>query len=104
MIRTAPPALAELLLVLLLGPGEWAESIAGDLHEEHARLLDADRPLAGFRAHAWYWMVALRLGFGGAARRAAARRRPTDIPAAAPTHGDSLMRTLNLLMWRGRKW
>src|SRR6185436_9581973 len=95
---SAPPAIAERLLVLLLGSGEWAESIAGDLHEEHARLVGLAVPLANVRAHAWYWLLALRLGLRAGARRALPvhRRQPAGLPAIPPVHGDSLMRTLGL--------
>ena len=88
-----PPALAERILIAALGPGEWSESIVGDLHEEHAAR--ADR--GSVRAAVWYWIAALRLSGRGLSRRA--RRAPsrTTTPIPAPAHpGDSLMRTLGI--------
>jgi putative ABC transport system permease protein len=89
-----PPPLAERLLAALLGPGDWADSIAGDLHEEHA----ARRRQTGRVAAAlWYWAQAVRIGVRKVSTRAAAAVRPNDIPEMLPTtHGDSLMRTIGL--------
>jgi putative ABC transport system permease protein len=93
MSRTGPtpPRLAERLLSATLEP-HWAETILGDLHEEHARRAVTGR----FAASVWYSAQALRL----AARygpRALWRRIPVERPCAvlAP-RGDSLMRTLGL--------
>jgi hypothetical protein len=58
MSRTdpAPPTAAERLLSAVLEPG-WADTILGDLHEEHARRAAAGRFMAGL----WYSSQALRL-------------------------------------------
>src|SRR5688572_32113827 len=58
MSRTdpGPPRVAERLLSATLEP-RWAETILGDLHEEHARRATASR----FAASVWYSLQALRL-------------------------------------------
>ena len=93
MSRTdpTPPRIPERLLSATLEPG-LAETILGDLHEEHARRAATGR----FAASVWYSGQALRLTSRFAPYTLWRRihvegRRP--IPAA---RGDSLMRTLGL--------
>ena len=93
MSRTnpAPPRVAERLLSAALGAG-WAETILGDLHEEHARRAATSR----FAASVWYSTQALRLAsrYGP---RALWRRMHVERPRAiSAPRGDSLMRTLGL--------
>jgi len=93
MSRTdpAPPTAAERLLSAVLEPG-WADTILGDLHEEHARRAAAGRFMAGL----WYSSQALRLAsrYGP---RAVWRRIHVERPRAISVpRGDSLMRTLGL--------
>ena len=93
MSRTnpAPPRVAERLLSATLGAG-WAETILGDLHEEHARRAATGR----FAASVWYSTQALRLAsrYGP---RALWRRMHVERPRAiSAPRGDSLMRTLGL--------
>ena len=93
MSRTdsGPPRVAEWLLSATLEPG-WAETILGDLHEEHGRRAGTSR----FAASVWYSTQALRLAarYGGRALWRGIRfERPR--PVSAP-RGDSLMRTLGL--------
>jgi putative ABC transport system permease protein len=93
MSRTnpAPPRLAERLLAATLEPG-WAETILGDLHEEHARRAAGGR----FTAAIWYGAQALRL-LSRYGPRAVWRRIHVERPRASSTpRGDSLMRTLGL--------
>jgi hypothetical protein len=87
--RPRPPRLGETLLAAALGPSEWAESILGDLHEEHQRrAARAGR----FKADAWYWSIATalaaRYAIAGRTRRDAAH--DTQISARR----DSLMQLL----------
>jgi len=51
-----PPALAQALLAAA-APASDYESIAGDLHEEHARIVSLHGAPA---AHRWYWRQTLR--------------------------------------------
>ena len=88
------PWLAASLLRRAIGHSPLAESILGDLHEEHARLAAGGRALAGRRADLWYWRESMRLGARYAARRAARRVVRPRVPALPAAHGDSLMRTL----------
>ena len=100
-----PPRVAERLLSATLGPG-WAETILGDLHEEHAR-----RAATGWlAASVWYHTQAFRLAARYGPRavwRAIRVERPPAVPAP---RGDSLMRTLGLdvkYAWRSnlqRPW
>ena len=86
-----PPRVAERLLSGALGPG-WAETILGDLHEEHARRAATSR----IAASVWYTTQALRLAARYGARalwRGIRIERPR--PVSAP-RGDSLVRTLGL--------
>jgi putative ABC transport system permease protein len=88
---STPPRAAERLLSITLEPG-WAETILGDLHEEHARRAAKGR----FAASIWYSTQALRLAtrYGPPAlwrRIRVERRRAVSAP-----RGDSLMRTLGL--------
>jgi putative ABC transport system permease protein len=82
------------LLSALLGTGEWAESVLGDLHEEYVVL--AARSVA--RARRWYWLEAVRLGARGGGRRIARVLQSRSYAPAAPPapRGDSLMRTIGL--------
>ncbi len=91
---TRPPHCAVRLLSALLGTGEWAESVLGDLHEEYVVL--ASRSVA--RARRWYWLEALRLGARGGGRRIARVLQSRSYAPAAPPapRGDSLMRTIGL--------
>jgi putative ABC transport system permease protein len=87
----APPRLAERLLSATLA-AEWAETILGDLHEEHARRASASRLAASI----WYSTQALRLASRYGLRalwRVVRFERPGR---ASPPRGDSLMRTLGL--------
>jgi hypothetical protein len=84
-----PPRVVERLLSATLEP-RWAETILGDLHEEHARRAAASRVAASV----WYNTQALRLASRYGVRtlwRAIRieRSRPVLVP-----RGDSLMRTL----------
>ena len=93
MSRTGsgPPRLAERLLSATLESG-WAETILGDLHEEHARRAAISR----FAASVWYITQALRLAsrFGPRALGRGIRFERPRADSAPP--GDSLMRTLGL--------
>jgi putative ABC transport system permease protein len=88
-----PPRAAERLLSAAFGRDEWAESILGDLCEEHAqRVLRS--PAAAAR---WYWVQALRLTARRVVVRATDRSRATAGPPPLPANpGDSIMRTLGL--------
>ena len=86
-----PPTVAERLLSAML-EAHWAETILGDLHEEHARRAAAGR----FTAAIWYCTQALRLASRYGPRavwRCLHVERP---PAISAPRGDSLMRTLGL--------
>jgi putative ABC transport system permease protein len=89
-----PPRHVQQLLAAILGSGDWAESVLGDLHEEFIGL--AGRSVA--RARLWYCLEALRLGTRAGVRRVVPRRRSRSYvpPAPEPRRGDSLMRTLGL--------
>ena len=63
--HSIPPRLAERLLAMALGGGEWSETILGDLHEEHAARAGSSRSRAAF----WYCRQACRLGATGIAAR-----------------------------------
>jgi hypothetical protein len=69
---------AERLLSAALGAG-WAETILGDLHEEHARRAATSR----FAASVWYSTQALRL---------ASRYGPRDCGAASPSNAPARFR------------
>jgi putative ABC transport system permease protein len=86
-----PPRVAERLLSATLEAG-WAETILGDLHEEHARRAAANR----LAAAAWYSTQALRLASRFGARALWRCLRFERRPAAPAPRGDSLMRTLGL--------
>ena len=88
----APPRLAERLLAAVLGSGDWAESILGDLHEEYA----ARAAVASHRAAIWYYLVALSLIGRTLLLRARVARTPSVHVGPTPPRGDSLMRTLGL--------
>lgn len=60
-----PPRLAEALLRLVLPPGVVGDSILGDAHEEFIEY--ARR--GGIAPDIWYWVHAVRLGFGYAVTR-----------------------------------
>src|SRR5688572_30823808 len=93
MSRTdpAPPRLAERLLSATLEP-RWAETVVGDLHEEHARRAATSR----FAASVWYTMQAVRLASRYGAR-ALWRGIHFEHPrAVSAPRGDPLMRTLGL--------
>jgi putative ABC transport system permease protein len=87
-----PPAGAEWILSAALGPGPAAESILGDLYEEHAVL--ARR--SGARAAAWYWTQAIRLASRAFASRTIRHLRQSRSPKPLTSTGDPLMRTLGL--------
>ncbi len=93
MSRTdpGPPRVAERLLSTTLEP-RWAETILGDLHEEHARRAATSR----FAASAWYSLQALRLASRYGARALWRGIRVERQPAVSAPRGDSLMRTLGL--------
>ncbi len=88
----APPLLAERMLAAVLGSGEWAESIVGDLHEEYGGRANA----GAHRATVWYCLVVLGLIGRALVVRARANhaRSVQYVPTLPP--GDSLMRTLGL--------
>jgi putative ABC transport system permease protein len=65
MRRNGPPAIAVWILLRLL-PGEWADTILGDLHEEHRTRSTQSPRLAAL----WYWCQAARLSTRYAARSA----------------------------------
>ena len=73
-----PPARAERLLAMALGPGPRAEGILGDLFEEHAA--HAQRSPA--RAAMWYWMQAVRLSGRALATRLPRRSRALEAGTA----------------------
>ena len=81
-----PPRLAERLLAMALGDGEWSETILGDLHEEHAARAGASRSRAAF----WYCRQACRLGATGIAARI--RRKPARRASDAISHRCHLRR------------
>jgi putative ABC transport system permease protein len=88
------PALAQWLVTLAVGNGEWADCILGDLHEEYVRKLETHPR----RAVMWYWAHALRLAARYSIQRCSERfgwrsDRSIDVPAR---HGDSIMRTIGL--------
>jgi putative ABC transport system permease protein len=89
-----PPRHAQRLLSAILGTGDWADSVLGDLHEEYVAM--ATRSV--IRARLWYCLEVLELGARAGARRAAPRLRSPGYvpPALEPRRGDSLMRTLGL--------
>jgi predicted permease len=80
--RPGPPRVAEALLLRLL-PGALAESIAGDLHEAHARVA---RERGARAAAAWYWLRVLTLRYS-AVRRAARRGYATEPSRGAVVSG-----------------
>lgn len=80
MSRQPPPRLAEALLRRLLGWGPDADSIVGDLHEEH-RQISTDRTKA--TADLWYWSQLLGTGWRYARPdRASLERVGQDVRAA----------------------
>ena len=87
-----PPARAERLLAMALGPGPRAEGILGDLFEEHAA--HAQRSPA--RAALWYWVQAVRLCGRALATGMVHRRRARDVPHLPAPKGDVFMRTIGL--------
>jgi putative ABC transport system permease protein len=91
--RTArPPLLVERMLAATLGSNEWAESILGDLHEEHG-----GRAAGGaLRAAIWYWAIAVTLIGRAVVQRTRVKRTPTIHIVPTPPRGDSLMRTIGL--------
>ena len=95
-MHQAPPGLAERVLAMALGDGEWSDTILGDLHEEHAARARASRSRAAF----WYCQQACRLATRGIAarfRRTRPWRARRDLPSLPPRPaGDTLMRTLVL--------
>jgi hypothetical protein len=87
-----PPRFAERLLAAAL-PGEWTDTILGDLHEEHARIAETGR----WRARVWYAAEALRLIARYGARAVSYRVRPApQVPTPETPRGDSVMRTVGL--------
>jgi putative ABC transport system permease protein len=90
--QTAPPRFAERLLAATL-PAEWADTILGDLHEEHARIAEHGH----WRAHAWYSAEAVRLITRYVARSVSGPARSTPgVATPEQPRGDSLMRTIGL--------
>jgi putative ABC transport system permease protein len=88
-----PPRLAERLLALAIGRREWADTVLGDLHEEHARVA-ARRGVLG---SAWYWTQAGRIALRYSAARISRALHRTEHPRAhSDFHGDSSMRSLAL--------
>lgn len=63
--RRTPPDLAQRMLAALLGPGEWAEAVLGDLHEEYGEL----SARSASRARLWYCLEVLRIGARARVRR-----------------------------------
>jgi putative ABC transport system permease protein len=88
--RRSPSPLAERLLSIVLGDGEWTDSILGDLQEEFEIRADRSR----HRARLWHAAQIVRLTVRGLAARV---RRPRPVvPVLPQPPGDSLMRTLDV--------
>ena len=89
-----PPRLATWILAALIGPGEWRETVLGDLHEEYLSRAASGRRFTRTAAAGWYCAQVAAIGARYGAARLRARRRAT---AHTDTRrGDSLMRTLAL--------
>ncbi len=87
----SPPNLAERLLARIFGRDELAESILGDLREEHG-VVAAERP--AIVASAWYWSQAFSLSIRFAGRRVRDRATSATRPHIPPHRGDKEMQTL----------
>ncbi len=78
MRERRPPRVAEAILAACLPGGGYRESVLGDLEEGYRRRA-AEAGGGRWRAAAWYWTNALRIGAGYAVRRLLRRRyRPLE--------------------------